>query len=48
MNFGLNQRAQRIINHSMPLYATFTFKPVRHDLDVKMAFAILRTLVTRV
>jgi hypothetical protein len=46
MNIGLNQRAQRIINHSVAINATFAVKCAGHDRDVKMSFAILGALVT--
>ena len=45
VNVRLEQAAQRIIDHSVPLYATLAVECMRHDRDVEMALAIFGALV---
>jgi len=45
VNVRLEQAAQRIIDHPVPLYATLAVKCLRHDRNVEMALAIFCTLV---
>ncbi len=46
VNIRLEQAAQRIIDHSVPLYASLAVKCLRYDRDVEMALAIFCALVT--
>ena len=48
VNVRLEQAAQRIIDHSVPLYATLAVKRLRHDRDIEMALAIFCALVADV
>jgi hypothetical protein len=45
VNVRLEQAAQRIIDHSVPLYATLAVECLRHDRDVEMALAIFCALM---
>ena len=46
VNVRLEHTGQRIIDHSVPLYASLAVKCLRYDRDVEMALAIFCALVT--
>ena len=48
VNVRLEQAAERIIDHSVPLYATLAVECLRHDRHVKMALAIFCALMAYV
>ena len=43
VNLGFHQVAESVVHEPMPLDQRFSGKGVRHDADVKVPFAVLRT-----
>ena len=46
VNIGFKQASQRIINHSVPLYAILAVECCRYDRDIEMTLAVLGASVT--
>jgi hypothetical protein len=45
VNVGLDEVAERIINHSMAMQTVYALKNIRNNRDIEMSLAIACTLV---